>query len=216
MTNIILPRENQTGVNEWSDVEANDKAIQAVVNGELDTANLKAAAGITRAQLAAEAKAFTWYTPKVIATEETRSSTSFGTLTTADSIAGVVMPENGLMAIGYSGFMKSSVASAGRVAIFLGANQLKKVVNSEFQVQEVSTNGTGFGYVTTMDEGLFRTGETHASPLPTTGVVLGAQSYGGMTYVQAAAGTYTISIQYKATSGTVTAKERKLWVVTMG
>lgn len=32
----------------------------------------------------------------------------------------------------------------------------------------------------------------------------------------AAAGTYNISVQYKATSGSITAKERKLWVAVLG
>lgn len=39
---------------------------------------------------------------------------------------------------------------------------------------------------------------------------------GGVCVVRAAAGTYDISVQYKATSGTVTAKSRKLWVWTQG
>lgn len=40
----------------------------------------------------------------------------------------------------------------------------------------------------------------------------GMSFVGGPCYIWAAAGTYTISVQYKATSGTVTAKERQLWV----
>jgi hypothetical protein len=39
---------------------------------------------------------------------------------------------------------------------------------------------------------------------------------GGSIEVFAAAGTYTIGVKYKATSGNVTAKERKLWVATLG
>lgn len=39
---------------------------------------------------------------------------------------------------------------------------------------------------------------------------------GGPCTVFAAAGTYTISVQFKSTSGSVTAKNRKLWVWTMG
>ena len=34
--------------------------------------------------------------------------------------------------------------------------------------------------------------------------------------VFAAAGTYDISVQFKASSGSVTVKNRKLWVWTMG
>jgi hypothetical protein len=40
--------------------------------------------------------------------------------------------------------------------------------------------------------------------------------FGGPCYIFAAAGTYDISIQFKCSSGTVNAKQRKLWVWTMG
>jgi hypothetical protein len=35
---------------------------------------------------------------------------------------------------------------------------------------------------------------------------------GGVCYVFAAAGTYDVSVQFKASSGSITAKSRKLWV----
>lgn len=52
MTNIVLPKTNQTGANEWADVEDNDNAIAAVVNGALDNGNLAAAAAIVDTKLA--------------------------------------------------------------------------------------------------------------------------------------------------------------------
>jgi hypothetical protein len=52
MTDILLPKLNQVGDNEWADVEDNDKAIRDVVNGQLDNDNLSGAAGITPANLA--------------------------------------------------------------------------------------------------------------------------------------------------------------------
>ena len=42
------------------------------------------------------------------------------------------------------------------------------------------------------------------------------QIFGGPCFIFAAAGTYDVSVQFKATSGSVTAKERKLWVWTLG
>lgn len=39
---------------------------------------------------------------------------------------------------------------------------------------------------------------------------------GGLCVIFAAAGTYDVSVQFKASSGSVTVKERKLWVWTMG
>jgi hypothetical protein len=40
MTQIILPNQNITGPNLWSQVEDNDVAIRDVVNGDLDATNL--------------------------------------------------------------------------------------------------------------------------------------------------------------------------------
>jgi hypothetical protein len=39
---------------------------------------------------------------------------------------------------------------------------------------------------------------------------------GGQVLIEAAAGTYDISVQFKASSGSVTVKNRKLWVWTLG
>jgi len=52
MTKAILPRVNQTGANEWSDVESNDSALAEVINGQLDNENIKKGAGITDEKLA--------------------------------------------------------------------------------------------------------------------------------------------------------------------
>lgn len=170
------------------------------------------AESIKNAQLAAEAKPFDWYTPKIIATEQTRESATFGTLTTPDEITGVVLPENGLIVVGYSAKVKSSVASEGRVAVFLGANQLR---NSLSSVQENSTSGTGYNTMGTSQAGI--SGQAGTEAFVTTGQIVGAGSNsGGPTFIFAAAGTYTVSIQYKAVSGSITAKERKLWVGVMG
>lgn len=224
MTDVTLPRLNQTGANEWADVEANDVALREVINGELDNENLKSEAGITGGKLAeatvepkkltAAAKPLTWYTPKVIATEETRESTSFGTLTTADKIENVVLPENGLIVIGYTALVKASVALAGRAAVFIGSNQLKLTGTAT----EATFDTGAFSRLATNGAGLFDKASTTA--FATTGEVLGPLNSetapGGPLYVWAAAGTYTISVQFKSTSGSITAKERKLWVWTLG
>jgi len=178
---------------------------------------------IKREDLAAESKPFTWYTPKVIATEQTRESASFGTLATADEIKEVVLPENGLILVGYQAVGKSSVAEAGKAAIFLGANQLKAyktgAANPEIQEDTITGSGeTTFRAIFTSQVGL-QSSIAAASGAPvTTGQILGAQSgnASGVCVIFAAAATYNISIQFKATSGSVTAKERKLWVATLG
>lgn len=208
MGKVILPRLNQTGANEWSDVQANDEAIATVVNGELDNTNIAAGANIARSKLEAAAQGVggEWYAPKVIATEESRTNVAFGTLTTADEITGVVVPTNGKIIVSYRAHVKSSVAAAGVVAIFIGANQTKTTTATAL---EVSTSGTGFNTLRTAGESLATTASETADA--TTGQLIGP----ALEFF-VAAGTYVVSVQYKASSGSITAKERKLWVEVHG
>jgi hypothetical protein len=219
MTKAILPRTNQTGANEWSDVESNDNALAEVINGQLDNENIKEGAGITRGKLDASAKGIQGasYGAKVIATEESRTNTAFGTLATPDEITGIVVPENGLLVVGFMGAIKSSVNSAGSAAIFIGANQLKYVPEkvTKPEVQEVPTASTSFRNIGTSPSGLVGNttiGLGWEGDVTTGQVIGGGTGGGGMTWVgKLAAGTYAISVKYKATSGSVTAKERALW-----
>ena len=173
--------------------------------------------GITRENLAPSARPVTWYTPKVIAAEGTRENTSFGTLTTADEITGVVLPENGLIVVGYGARWKSSVSEAGRAGLFLGATQVRNGLNG---VVEPKTTASENCLLTSAPGGLASVENAGAGPFQTTGVTVGHQSStspaGGVAYIYAAAGTYAVSVQFRATSGNVTVKERKLWVYTLG
>lgn len=190
-------------------------ALAKLKEPTLDHSNFSASAGITASQLASAAKPVTWYTPKVIATEESRTNTAYGTLTTADEITGVVLPENGLIVIGFAALVKSSVSGAGRIALFIGGNQLKTVGTTAPEVQEVTTSEAVFSTVLSTGVGLQQT--IKGNSFVTTGQSIGSgTNSGGFCPVFAAAGTYAISVQYKATSGSVTAKERKLWVAVLG
>lgn len=51
MSLINLPKTNQTGTNEWADVQDNDDAIVAVVNGDLDDSNIASGAAIDLAKI---------------------------------------------------------------------------------------------------------------------------------------------------------------------
>lgn len=197
---VNLPKTNQTGKAEWADVEDNDVALKAAI--ETLQTEVAAVAGIT------------WYTPKAIATEESRTNTAFGTLTTADEIKSVVVPENGLMLIGYTARAKATGSATGRLALFLGANQLKATSLSK---QEVSTSITPETLLrfTTSGGGLVSSDDGADG---STGQIVGSTTAGdgGFVVVSAAAASYDISVQFKATSGSVTAKERKLWVAVFG
>lgn len=147
-----------------------------------------------------------------ISKEESRESTTFGTLPTADLIKEVVVGEKGLVKIGYSARFKSSVSAAGKAAIFLGANQLK-LYTTESKVVSASTVGLGFRSLSSgSNAGLvtYASGDAVGTDA-TTGQLLSTSLDGGMAELWLAAGTYDISVQFKATEGKVTAKERRLW-----
>jgi hypothetical protein len=176
----------------------------------------------------------------IIATTESRSSASYGLLTTPDRVQNVILDTDGLILVAFQATWQESVDGAAHAAIFLGANQLKytTVDNASPSAQEASIAGGATTVAKDMvlascDFGLKSndgygspSGATYAGDV-TTGQVVGggrgittggAMQFGrfGACHIFAAAGTYDISVQFKASSGSVTAKNRKLWVWTLG
>lgn len=159
-----------------------------------------------------------WFTPVEIPTEQSRESASFGTLATADEVKSVTLGTGGLIVIAYRAIWKASVASAGRAAVFIGLNQLKAQISAGApEVQEVETPAsTALRTLGTSGAGLV-TGVVEATTFAAvSGQVLTPGGTGGLAYVFVNAGTYDISVQYRATSGKVTAKERALLVGVIG
>jgi hypothetical protein len=170
----------------------------------------------------------------VIATTESRSNAAYGSLTTPDLVRNLVLPADGLICVMYQAIWKESVDNQARAAIFVGVNQLKArtLGGTAPLVQEASCPGSANSFMplATYGGGLFgataNIGGTISADV-TTGQVVGmlddSLGYGpptpgawGPAYIFAAAGTYDISVQFKAASGTVTAQNRKLWVWTVG
>lgn len=175
-----------------------------------------------------------------IATSQARSNTAYGLLTTPDRVPNVVMPPNGLIQVAYQATWKESVQGAARAALFVGANQLRYQTadagNASGPILEEAliNNASAVNVdkiLATSPYGLLSlTNKASVSAYAgdvTTGQVIGGgslfdsggadtQSYYGICTLFAAAGTYDISVQFKAASGSVTAKDRKLWVWTIG
>lgn len=167
-----------------------------------------------------------------IAASESRTNVAYGTLTTPDQVTGVVLPSNGLIVAWYQATWQESVSGASRAAIFVGSNQVKATIASagDVAVQEAGTNGdtaNTANSLTSSAMGLISAkGQSHAGDVTTGQVVgvfpgstvgfIGGAAFtgvsGGVCFIFAAAGTYTISVQFKASSGSVTASNRKLWV----
>ena len=139
-------------------------------------------------------------------------------MATPDEVT-VVLPENGLIAIGYHATWKESIGATSHAAIFLNGVQLTSAVegfatpqpqqsptitNTEFQPLVtysggLQTGGSGTGYTTDSTTGQL------------VGGFLQGQAIGGPCYIFAAAGTYKITVQFKSSSGKVIVKNRKLW-----
>jgi hypothetical protein len=175
----------------------------------------------------------------IIAATESRTNTTYGKLATPDQVT-VVLPTDGLIKLLFQATWQESVAGAARAAIFIGANQLKVAVGSgaigvgaeAALVASAATvnrdwplascpgglmSGTGGGAahpgdVTTGQVVGILENSPDAEVGGSTGLSMGNGFYGGACYVFAAAGTYVVSVQFKASSGSVTAKNRKLWV----
>lgn len=167
----------------------------------------------------------------IIASTEARSNVAYGTLTTPDQVAGIVLPTDGVICVLFHAFVQESVTNAGRVSLFLGANQLRATVGSNaVAVQETGVGGgtnapNTDAIMTSFPHGLTSPANTSAATLVTTGQAIAISgtpgsstdtSGGGPCFIFAAAGTYTVSVQFKASSGSITAKNRKLWVWTLG
>lgn len=149
-----------------------------------------------------------WYAPKIITAEESRTSTEFGFLTsTEDKIEGVVVPTGGLLLLNFHAQVKSSVAAAGRVVPFIGSNNLFNPGGSTNA--EAKTEGTSFVTINSGPTALEKS--STAAEEQTSGQVVGAA-----LEIFVAAGTYTVSVKYAATSGSITAKNRRLYVRVLG
>jgi hypothetical protein len=163
----------------------------------------------------------------IIATTESRTNAAYGLLTTPDRVQNIVLPTDGLIAVAFTGTWQWTVGGgAARAAIFVGANQLKATSNAGGApgVQEIAgSNGVNVDEsFTSSPGGLVGQSSQTGGAYPgdaTTGQVVGLQFTtlpGGPCLIFAAAGTYDVSVQFKASSGSVTAKNRKLWVWTVG
>lgn len=176
-----------------------------------------------------------------ITAEEGRTSESYGYLSTADKVTGIVLPTDGLICVAYQALFKSSPSGGfGLAAIFLGSDEV--LVRNNWGSTNPGSGGvlgeTGdaneYVALASFAGGLTSNRSTGASVNngsdATTGQVVGVHQsradgggdavttfYGGPCYIFAAAGTYDVGVQFRATNAgqTVTAKERKLWVWSM-
>jgi hypothetical protein len=159
-----------------------------------------------------------------ISADGTRTNVAYGALNNGpDQVAGLVVPAQGIIAVRFSAYWNCSVAAAGRAAIFIGSNQLKnpKAEQAAGVVQEAaSAAGTVNNWLYSSSLGLSGTDGTstgvEGTAAVTTGITRsglnasGALNGGHCEIIGLSAGTYTVSVQFKSASGTVTAGNRRL------
>jgi hypothetical protein len=168
----------------------------------------------------------------IIATEQSRENAAYGTLSTPDEVT-LTLPENGLIGVWFQATWLESVKEAGRAAIFIGATQLHIAKGGSAIPEAAVIGGTAARFVplATFHSGLISpeggpgytgdvtTGQTvgvyQAKNFEEESAIISFSSeyapFGGPCYIFAAAGTYKISVQFKATSGKVAVKNRRLW-----
>ncbi|HEY1833683.1 MAG TPA: hypothetical protein VGG08_04540, partial [Solirubrobacteraceae bacterium] len=197
-----------------------------------------AAAGTSSTQLATTAFVASALTSakSIIPAEESRENAAYGVLGTPDEVT-LTLPTNGLIAVLFQAHWQESVSNTMRAALFLNGVQQRVQLFEELSVCEgcsVPSAATGIAHsLFTIPTGL--ASAVGASPNAadiTTGQAVGAvsingegeiaftvgssairrqQSGGGPCYIFANAGTYKVSVRFKASSGKVSVKERKLW-----
>jgi hypothetical protein len=145
----------------------------------------------------------------LINTEESRTNTAYGTLTTPDEIK-VPVNAAGLLVIEYAAEIESSVAAAGRIALFINGTQVARYGGGASVQVEGSSIGTGWCFVTTAPDKM-NISEGPVGVATSALLLLATGTTGGPMFHGVPAGEYTVTARYKATSGTITAKNRRLY-----
>lgn len=215
---LDLPIVGNNNSTEDPKIRSNFSAIQTAVNGNLNADNILPTVadnlGLNYTGTVHRGKS-------IIATEESRTNTAYGLLTTPDRVQNVVLPTDGILCVAYQAQMKQTVINSAQATIFLGAVEVVKPLGATYaSVGNSVSPSTANMYATIATaQGIMmfdNAGTDQAAP-PTTGVSLGDQQFNGdIMKIWAAAGTYDVSVQFKCSSGTLSVKNRKMWVWTIG
>lgn len=159
-----------------------------------------------------------------IAEEGTRSTNTWGPLNNGpDVIPNVLVAENSLLRIKYSALVKSTGAFQGTANIRVGPSGVQgRLVTAHFQgvpsesLPGFSENANDYDWLYTTPKG----SALQSVPFQG-GATLGNAArdslqrptwVGDFVTIEVGPGVYTVGVEYFATTGTVTAKERRLWV----
>lgn len=232
--NPTLPTSGDPRGSEELDVLSALQTLLAEFNGNISQANLSSA---LQSQFGITSRG-----KCIVDDEQSRSNSSYGKLSTPDEVTNVVVPDGALVCLTYSALVKESSNAAAGIAVFIGSNQLKWIdpIQATPQAQEAqiehADGPNNYSFLSSGPFGLMcdfaYTAPSTGDQVPHTGFVstgfalnamyrytngsdVYVQQNGGILVIEGlAAGTYDISVQFKASTGSVTAKLRKLrvWV----
>lgn len=210
---LSIPQVGLPDTTEDVKVANNFTTIQNVINGGLDGTNLSAAG----AQSAAVNQSGQTVKGSFIKLgTDTTTSTTFGTLSTPDQVAGITLGSAGLLFVYYRAqWVCTAGGGAGAAEICLNGTAVQvDAGNGTFVASLATTNASG-GFangLSSTSTGLVNAGGANLTVNdPTTGLYIAA-GVGGPAVITAAAGTYTVSIQFKTSSGTLSVSNRRLYV----
>jgi hypothetical protein len=177
----------------------------------------------------------------VISASQSRTNTAYGKLGTPDQVSGLLLPTDGFIFVLFEALWQQSVSGAARAALFIGSNQLQIRDGSSSHsgitaARLGTTTGADRQLATDPGIGLASGQSTAMAPGATTPVVAGggydssgvlfevgagptsltdaSVTHGGILAVWVDAGTYDVSVQFKASTGSVTASNRRLFAWT--
>lgn len=171
----------------------------------------------------------------IIATEQSRESTNFGTLATPDEVE-ITLLEKSLLEVTFWAMWKNSISGNGYAAIFLNNEQVHVAEQGAGPAPERSARifGKSTSFVPLFSTPMGLASVESEEGMNTTEIpgingkaifvgLIGkaglegtetkaAVNTGGTAVIYAEPGTYKVSIRYKSITGTITAKNRHLWV----
>lgn len=228
---VVLPNTLVAGTPEdVTKVQGNFEALRDKINGNLANGNISAAAAIELSklegtpadELGLNSGGVVRRGKSIIATEETRTNSAYGLMPTPDRVSGIVLSTDGLIAVTYRATWKVTGAAGNRqayAAFFLGAQQLRRSTNAAspdpMELNHTFSAGEVYRPLESHYEGSFI---SSADTAYTGDVTTGQVASRGLLLIEAAAGTYDLSVQFKgaASPEPIVVKNRKLRVWTMG
>lgn len=224
MPTVTLPNTIAVGTpRDVTKVQANFIALRDAINGTLDGDNFSTA---TRQALSLTDSSNVRRGHSLIATSESVAGLSYAALTTPDRVSSIVVPTNGVLHVSYWAVMTKTAggsAETGAFGLFLNGTQVKSRFGSapasgaSAGLFEYATVFSGFG--ATVSAAIFTDDNDAGTNILVSGNggpvddTTNGHANGAFIPIQVAAGTYTVEMRFKKTSGaTITVANRRLLV----